>query len=111
MTKVQIFSGSEGHHNHFLDALLDYLEFYETRVKPELIRFAQEFKSTVQDLTTFLALEDSDELQETVASLLKFSSKHSEFTSKLLEEKRMKMRKIVAIGQKPNQTKNFQFFS
>lgn len=30
-------------HLHFKEALQDYLEFYETQVKPQLIHFTQQF--------------------------------------------------------------------
>ena len=54
----------------------DYLEFYDTKAKPELIHFAQNFKKTIVTLTEFLGLSSSDLLQETIASLLKYTIKH-----------------------------------
>ena len=62
--KVQLFS--EPDNKDFRDALLDYLEFYDTKAKPELIHFTQEFKETVSTLTTFLCLESSDFLMDTM---------------------------------------------
>ena len=57
---MQLFSDDTGQHQDFRDALLDYLDFYETNVKPELIHFTQEFKRSVDELTTFLSLENAD---------------------------------------------------
>jgi len=46
--------------------MIDYLEFYDMQAKPELIHFTQDFKETVSTLTTFLCLNSSDGLLETI---------------------------------------------
>lgn len=56
----------------------------------------------MNELTTFLSLKDSDSLHETLACLLKYSNKHTEFTKRLLELKRLKMRKNVVVGSTPS---------
>ena len=55
-SKVQIFTQQK----EFKESLMDYLLFYETNIKPELINFTQEFKCSVSHLTTYLSLESSD---------------------------------------------------
>lgn len=56
--------------------MVDYLEFYDTKVRPELIHFTQEFRRTVSDISAYLALDSSDELPSTIESLLKFSIRY-----------------------------------
>ena len=62
--KVPLFSSDS--QQDFRHALVDYCDFYDTKVKPELIHFTQLFKQTVLELTTFLCLESSDALPETI---------------------------------------------
>ena len=88
---------SEETDKYFKDALLDYLDFYDQKVRPELIHFAEEFRSAIQTLSDFLALQTSDELPETICNLLKFSVKHSEFVERLLDAKSLKARKLAAL--------------
>ena len=42
-SKAQLFSG-DSDHKDFTAAIIDYFDFYDSQVKPQLIHFAQEFK-------------------------------------------------------------------
>ena len=58
-----------------------FVDFYDQRVKDELSYFTEKFESAIDTLCSFMALKKKEDLLQTIATLINFDNKHSQYIS------------------------------
>ena len=83
-----------------------FVDFYDQRVKDELSYFTEKFESATDTLCSFMALKKKEDLLQTIATLINFDNKHSQYISQILEAKLTKDRMKHKKRSKPSIKKN-----
>ena len=65
----------------FRKVITGFVDFYDQRVKDELSYFTEKFESAIDTLCSFMALKKKEDLLQTIATLINFDNKHSQYIS------------------------------